>query len=56
MTKEWNHDVEATARMLLALAGCPEEKRSDTVAFVVKVWLEQPGYLVAIGKRQATHD
>lgn len=39
--KGWNHDPEAAAKMALALAECPEERRAGTIAFVVKLWLER---------------
>lgn len=52
MPDEWNHDVTAAAKMALALAECPPEQRSDTLAFVVKLWLEHPGVIAMMNKRK----
>ncbi len=39
-TVELGYDTETAAEMLAALAGCPVGKRLDTVAVIVKIFVE----------------
>lgn len=50
MSQEWNHDLTAAAKMAMALAECPPEQRLETLAFVVKLFLEHPGVIATLRK------
>jgi len=44
-----HYDEDAAAAMLVALRRCPESQRLDTLAVVMKVFIEHPERLAALG-------
>lgn len=56
MTDCLDYDREALARMLRSLLSAPEAKRGDTVAALVKLWIEERGFLAALEARLAPHE
>lgn len=56
MGKETNPlrpDWKAAAAILLELARVPTDKREDTLAVILKVWIERQSLLDVIGKKRS---